>query len=119
MSLEGSIGAGNENYSILRLNTNTQGAVVAIDISFNGKMVASGFEQGQIAFWDLTKKQCIKLVSNIFETPVLQIKFISADNNLLASDNEGNLQLLKLKKNLLSYTTESKILIANASASIS
>lgn len=84
--------------------------MISIDIASNGNIVATGFEDGAVGFWDLQKKQCVKIVSNIFETPVLQIKFISGDT-VLASDNAGNLNLLKLKKSLLSFTIESKVVI--------
>ncbi|KAL4478953.1 hypothetical protein ABPG72_019390 [Tetrahymena utriculariae] len=112
--LDANPNSGQENYTFFKLNQQVHGAISCIDFSYNGNFIATGFVDGTLGYWDLSKKQCVKVISNLFDSTILQVKFLNAEQ-LIASDNSGNITITKIKKNLFAYNNENKILIQNSS----
>ncbi|KAL4432348.1 hypothetical protein ABPG74_011107 [Tetrahymena malaccensis] len=113
--LDANPNSGQENYTFFKLNQQVHGAISCIDVSYNGNFIATGFADGTLGYWDISKKQCVKVISNLFDSTILQVKFLNAEQ-LIASDNSGNIVITKIKKNLFAYNNENKVLIQNSSS---
>jgi hypothetical protein len=74
-------------------------------ISYNESMdwIAVGYSTGKICVWDATKAQQVKLVTGVFDNPVLQISFLDEPTKIFASDSNGNVKIVNLTKVLHYY----------------
>lgn len=115
--LDGQCKGHNENYSILKVKIGDYGGIVCVDISYNGNNIATGYSSGAVGYWDIKKKQCVKIINNIFDSAVLQLKFVSSDS-LLISDNRGNVSVTRIKKNLFAYNNENNMILSHMSSSV-
>ena len=53
-------------------------AVVCMDVSDKNNYLVSGYENGFIALWDINKKYCIKLITDVHKNScILKVKFIN------------------------------------------
>ena len=87
---------------------NKKNKMYAIDINDDGDMAFLGYENGNIALFDLEKNKCQKIFNEIHKTNVINIKIIEQVKlpkekqfKILSSDVSGNVYLTHIKKGLL------------------
>ena len=87
---------------------NKKNKIFAIDINDDGDMAFLGYENGNIALFDLEKNKCQKIFNEIHKTNVINIKIIEQVKlakekqfKILSSDVSGNVYLTHIKKGLL------------------
>ena len=89
--------------------------VYAIDISDDGDIAFFGYQNGNIAIFDLEKNKCRTIFNDIHKTDVINIKIIEQikqakerQYKILSSDISGNVNLSFIKKGLLGIGFYSK-----------
>ena len=96
--------------------------IYALDINDDGDVAFIGYENGNIALFDLEKNKCQKIFSEIHKTNVICIKIteqikLAKEKQfiLLSSDNSGNVFLSQIKKGLLGigYSIRSNLFCKN------
>ena len=96
--------------------------IFAIDIDDDGEMAFLGYENGNIALFDLEKNKCQKIFNEIHKTNVINIKIIELIKlpkekqfKILSSDISGNVYLSFIKKGLLGlgYSFKSNLICQN------
>ena len=101
---------------------NKKNKIYAIDINDDGDMAFLGYENGNIALFDLEKNKCQKIFNEIHKSNVINIKIIEQVKlqkekqfQILSSDNSGNVYLTFIKKGLLGlgYSFKSNLFCQN------
>jgi len=101
---------------------NKKNKIYAIDINDDGDMAFLGYENGNIALFDLEKNKCQKIFNEIHKTNVINIKIIEQVKlpkekqfKILSSDVSGNVYLTHIKKGLLGlgYSFKSNLFCQN------
>ena len=96
--------------------------VYAIDISDDGDIAFFGYQNGNIAIFDLEKNKCRTIFNDIHKTNVINIKIIEQirqakekQYKILSSDISGNVFLTFVKKGLLGigFSSKSNLFIKN------
>ena len=89
--------------------------VYAIDISDDGDIAFFGYQNGNIAIFDLEKNKCRSIFNDIHKSNVINIKIIEQSKQakekhfkILSSDISGNVYLTFIKKGLLGLGFSSK-----------
>ena len=89
--------------------------VFSIDINDEGDFAFFGYQNGNIAIFDLEKNKCRSIFTDIHKTNVINIKIIEQIKlpkekqfKILSSDVSGNVYLTFIKKGLLGFGFSAK-----------
>ena len=100
----------------------TKNKIFAIDINEDGDIAFLGYENGNIALFDLEKNKCQKIFSEIHDKNVISIKILEQKKlskekqfTILSSDTLGDVYLSQIKKGLLGigYTFRANLFCRN------
>ena len=95
------------------------GPVTAVDINKEGDALICGHEGGQLVMWDLNNGSNIKTIFAVHDSPVLCVRFWKEGrNNIISSDQSGNVFLLSINRVLFSYTVDKQLLLHKSAGSI-
>lgn len=87
------------------------GSVTSIDISFDETWAVSGYEQGQVAIWDMTTGNNVRATNSIFSVPILSARFWKVQRQfVVCSDLKGNVALIECVKSFLSTTLTTEMI---------
>jgi len=74
------------------------GEITCLDVDEDLNVVIAGYTNGMIILFEISSKKSIKIVKDIYESPILQLKFWKTNQKkiykVISSDSIGNVHEL-------------------------
>ncbi len=106
-------------------NPKNSGAVTTLDLSLvQGEFLAAGYTRGSVVLWDIIKgvplKNVVESSNTQYPSPIVSVRFFSADLKLVMVDAGGLVNKLNFTKPMLwsTYSVESECLLDGTAGQI-
>ena len=106
-------------------NPKASGAVTTLDLSLvQGEFLAAGYTRGNVVLWDIIKgiplKSVVESNNTQYPSPIVSVRFFSADLKLVTVDAGGLVNKLSFTKQMLwsTYNAESECLLDGTAGQI-
>ena len=92
--------------------------VLSMDVSNDGNYLISGYKNGYLCLWDISTAKCKKIVTNLFKSGLIAIKFIKNDKmkfEMVVSELSGILHYVTLRDGTFTFHQDARNLMTSES----
>ena len=91
------------------------GPVTCVEFSPTSKFLVSGYQDGRLIVWEVSRGRAIKVISDAHSVPVVHVFWVD-ERTILSGDLDGIVLLLTISNNILTYTITKQRLLDTDSA---